>query len=59
MFRIIFNIIFFIISIIILVKSIFYAIYEINNENNKSGGICVIIFSSLVVLFANIMVLTR
>ena len=32
---------------------------NINNENNKSGGICVIIFSSLVVLFANIMVLTR
>lgn len=51
--------IFIIVTIFILLKTIFYGIYEINTENNKSGGIAVICFSILVVVFANIIVFIR
>ena len=47
------------VSLFILIKSIFYGIYEFNSENNKSGGIAVICFSVLVVIFANIIVFFR
>lgn len=51
--------IFIIVTIFILLKTIFYGIYEINTENNKSGGIAVICFSILVIIFANIIVFFR
>ena len=50
---------FFAVSLFILIKTIFYGVYEINSENNKSGGIAVICFSVLVVIFANIIVFFR
>lgn len=56
---IIYNIIFLAISIYILLRTISYGIYEINEKENKSGGITVIVFSILVVIFSNIMMFTR
>ena len=52
--NLLFHFIFIVVTIFILIKTIFYGVYEINTENNKSGGIAVICFSILVVIFANI-----
>lgn len=52
---VIYNIIFFVISIYILLRTIGYGIYEINEKENKSGGITVIVFSILVIIYSNIM----
>ena len=52
---IIYDLIFFVITIFILLKVIGYAIYEIKELNNKTGGITIISFSTLVVTFVNIM----
>ncbi len=54
-----YHFIFIAVTIFILIKTIFYGIYEINTENNKSGGIAVICFSILGVVFANIIVFFR
>lgn len=51
---IIYDLIFLLISIFILLKAIGYAIYEMKELNNKAGGIAIISFSTLVVIFANI-----
>lgn len=56
---IVYNIIFLILTLYILLKTIGYAIYEIKELNNKIGGIVVISFSTLVVVFVNIMMLIR
>ena len=56
MFNIIYDFIFTIISTYILFKTIGYGLYEINNENNKSGGNTVIVFSILVTIFTNIII---
>lgn len=56
MFNLIYDIIFAIASIYILIKAIAYGLYEINTENNKSGGIGVITFSVLVTIFVNIII---
>ena len=56
---IIYDLIFLVISIFILLKVIGYAVYEIKELNNKSGGIAVISFSALVVVFANVMMWIR
>jgi hypothetical protein len=53
---IIYHVLFLFISIYILLKAIGYAMYEINTTKNKSGGIVVIVFSTLVVIFSNVMV---
>lgn len=45
------------ISIYILIKKISYGIYEIKEKENKTGGITVIVFSTLVVIFANVALL--
>lgn len=45
---------FVVITVFILIKTISYGIYEINTENNKSGGIAVILFSIFAVAFANV-----
>lgn len=47
------------VTIFILIRTIFYGLYEINTENNMSGGIAVICFSVLVIVFANIVVFMR
>ena len=57
--NLIYHFIFIAVSLFILIKTIFYGIYEINSENNKSGGIAVICFSVLVIVFANIIVFFR
>lgn len=49
-----YHLLFLFISLYSLLKVIGYAIYEIKEENNKIGGIVIISFSSIVVLFANI-----
>ncbi|MGN1297778.1 MAG: hypothetical protein ACI4VH_05065 [Clostridia bacterium] len=54
MMNIIYNLIFLLISVFILLKAVGYAIYEIKELNNKVGGITIISFSILVVIFANI-----
>ena len=53
--NIIYDLIFLLISIFILLKAIGYAIYEIKELNNNVGGITIISFSILVIIFANIM----
>lgn len=54
-----YHFIFIIVTIFILLKTIFYGIYEINTEKNKSGGIAVICFSVLVIVFANVVMFMR
>ena len=56
---IVYNIIFLILTLYILLKTIGYAIYEIKECNNKVGGIVIISFSTAVVIFVNIMMLIR
>lgn len=53
---VLYHFLFLIFSIFTLLKVIGYALYEIQTLKNKSGGIVIIIFSILVVLFSNIMV---
>ena len=54
-----YHFIFIVVSIFILIKTIFYGIYEINSESNKSGGIAIIAFSILVTIFSNIIIFIR
>lgn len=54
-----FNFLFFIFSIFVLLKSVFYALYEINSQDNKSGGIAVIVFSVIVLVLANVVVFLK
>ncbi len=49
-----YRVLFLLFSIFVLLKSVFYALYEIKSQNNKSGGIAVIVFSVLVLVFANV-----
>lgn len=56
MFNILYHLFFILLTFFILVKTIFYGIYEIKTLQNKTGGIAVICFSVIVVLFANISV---
>ncbi len=56
---IIYNLIFLLLTIFILLKAIGYAIYEIKELKNKIGGISVISFSILVTMFVNIMMWIR
>lgn len=50
------NVIFFIITIYILLRTIAFGLYELKEKNNKTGGICVIAFSSFSVLLSNIII---
>ena len=54
-----FNFLFFIFSIFILLKSVFYALYEIKSQDNKSGGVAVIVFSVIVIVLANVVVFLK
>ncbi len=49
------NLFFTIFTILALMKTIGYGIYEIKHEKNLFGGICVIGFSVASVVFCNIM----
>ena len=54
-----FNFLFFIFSIFVLLKSVFYALYEIKSQHNKSGGVAVIGFTIVVLVFSNIVVFLK
>lgn len=54
-----FNFLFFIFSIFVLLKSVFYALYEIKSQDNKSGGVAVIVFSVIVLVLANLVVFLK
>ncbi len=56
---IIYNIIFLVISIYVLLRTISYGIYEIKEKENKCGGTTVIVFSVLVIIYSNIMMFLR
>lgn len=49
----------FITSLVICIETIFYGIYELKNQKNKSGGIGVIALSIFMVFFVNIMIYIR
>ena len=54
-----FNFLFFIFSIFVLLKSVFYALYEIKSQDNKSGGAAVIVFSFIAIVLANVVVFLK
>ncbi len=55
----IYNFLFIITSIFILFKVIGYGIYEIKEMKNKTGGIAVITFSTIVVIFFIVMIILK
>ena len=54
-----YHFIFIIVTIFILIRTIFYGLYEINTDNNKYGGIDIICVSIFIFLFTNIIVFFR
>ena len=56
LFNLVYHVLFLFISLFVLFKAIGYAFYEINTIKNKAGGIVVIAFSVLVVIFSNVMI---
>ena len=52
----IYHILFSIFTIYVLINSSSYGFYEINSENNKTGGITIIAFTIFSVIFSNMMV---
>ena len=42
-----------------LLKTIYYAMYEIKTENNRAGGIAIISFAILVTIFTSIIFLIK
>ena len=52
--NIIYQILFLFITLYILLRAVAYAIYEIKTLKNKTGGITVIVISTLIVVFVNI-----
>lgn len=59
MFNFLYDFIFTIASLYILINAVSYSIYEIKSENNKQGGITVFVFSLLVTLFVNFIIWLR
>lgn len=55
----IYHFIFIAVTVFVLLKTISYGLYEIKAQNNKYGGISVIVFSIVVVIFANIISFLR
>lgn len=50
----IYKIAFLVVTIYIFFKAVGYAVYEINDKRNKSGGVCVILISLFSVVFSNV-----
>ena len=42
-----------------LLKTIFYALYEIKTQENKSGGIAIIVFSIIILTFATLFIFIK
>lgn len=49
----------FLISLIVFIKSIAYSIFEIKNNNNRVGGISVIIISIVSLILPTVMSIIR
>lgn len=49
----------FLISLVIFADSICYAIYEIKNNQNKFGGICIIVLSIVSLVMPTVMTVIR
>lgn len=56
---IIYQISFFLITLYILLKVIGFALYEIKQLGNKTGGITVIVFSTVIVLCFDVIILFK
>lgn len=56
---IIYRFLYIVFSIYFLIKSIFYTMYEIYSENNKSGGIAFIVFSVFALIFSSVVIFIR
>jgi len=50
---------YFIISLIVLTRTVSYCIYEIKNQNNTFGGIVLILISLITFVLTNIIVRIR
>lgn len=57
--NLIYHILFLVFTLFVLLKTIFYALYEINIQKNKIGGIGVIFFSVFITIFSNIIVFMK
>lgn len=55
--KFIYDLLFILISLYVLIKTIYYGLYEIKKNDNKTGGIVVISFSVIVFIFFNIVIL--
>lgn len=55
--KFIYDLLFILISLYVLIKTIYYGLYEIKENDNKTGGIVVISFSVIVFIFFNIVIL--
>ena len=53
----IYDLLFILISLYVLIKTIYYGLYEIKENDNKTGGIVVISFSVIVFIFFNIVII--
>lgn len=51
-----YHIVFLIFTIYVLIRSVAYSLYEINEQENKFGGRLVILFTIFSVVFSNILV---
>ena len=54
-----FNFLFIIFNIYVLLKTIFYDLYEIKTQENKSGGIAIIVFSIIILTFATLFIFLK
>ena len=59
MINIFYHFLFLIFSVFVLLKSVFYALYEIKTQDNKTGGVAVIVFTVIVLVFANVVVFLK
>ena len=59
MVNIFFHFLFLVFSLYVFLKTVFYALYEIKTQSNKSGGVAVIVFTVIVLIFANIVVFLK
>ena len=59
MVNIFYHFLFLIFSVFVLFKSVFYALYEIKTQDNKTGGVAVIVFTVIVLIFTNVVVFLK
>ena len=57
--NLIYNLLFIITSIFVLLKTIGYGIYEIKEMKNKYGGITIISISILITIFFNLVIFLK